>query len=442
MTSGIHRTLATTVLFCSLFIPDLPAQIGAFDTVIANTRGKAWTTPVKIVSQNMSTCRLVKSLTRNTIGSANLGSNIYNGGAAYDAVRGGVWYSNGIDLSCVDPLTGAVLCHSVGLPVIPRVKLSPYSITVSGLAFHNGSNTLYMADGINGDIYRIQLGSTTNPRACIYKSAYASVRANMPSFHWLGGLAIDQVNDLLFVGSFHMTKGTRHIYVTKLSSWGGKLRNVTGKAPLCPRGTTPALGLQGLAFDSVKDILYVAVGNATSAFKYNQATSGITIIQCCKNPFTATEDAFAGLALMPERATSTGRSCFTRPCEGCLRTRLATQGDAALGNPHFALQLSGASSNANSALAAIGFGPCTTPGISLGFCGPLTISLNPGMTVLPVPIRTAGPCTGTSRIAIPIPANVSLAGIQVSAQMLLSCRAAGAVGHSLTNCLGFTITRN
>ena len=148
MTSGPHRTLATTLLVCTWFSADLPAQIGANDTVIANTRGKSFATPVKIVSQNMSTCRLVNSLTRNTQGSTNLGNNIFDGGAAYDAVRGGVWYSNGVALSCIDPLTGAVLCHSVALPVIPRIKLSPFSITVSGLAFHNGSNTLYLADAM------------------------------------------------------------------------------------------------------------------------------------------------------------------------------------------------------------------------------------------------------------------------------------------------------
>ncbi len=447
MESSKHHRLFSSLILCTLSLGALlPAQVGKSDTIIAPTRGKgSFTKGIQLVTQNMSDCKAGKSLALNVNGAMVL-SRLYNGGAAYDAVRGGVWFSNGFDLGCVDPISGKSICRTQVLPVTPRLgKLSPFSITTGGLAFDNKENTLYLADAINGDLYQIRLGSSSDPRACQFKSGFAIVRTHMPSFHWLGGLAIDQVNRLLFVGSHHMTKGTRHIYVTSLNKWGGKLKDVTGKGgsqpPLCPNGQTAALWIQGMSFDSARSILHVTDGTTTSAYRYDASKFELTPLSCCKNPSSKQEDNFAGLALLPASSSKTGRPCSTAPCQSCTGMQLQTRGNASLGNPHFELSLTGAPDSAGKAVAAIGLGSCNSPGANFGFCAPVLISLN-SVLVLGVKLKTGSRCSTTGSLPIPVPADVKLFGIKVSCQFLMECRSSSSVGYALTNCVSFEVTRN
>ena len=447
MQSSKHHHLFSSLVLCTLSLGALlPAQVGKSDTIIAVTRGKGtFTRGIQLVTQNMSDCKAGKSLSLNVTGAVDLGGVPYNGGAAYDAMRGGVWFTNGMDLGCIDPTSGKFICTPRLLPVTPRVKLSWVSISASGLAFDNKENTLYVADGVNGDLYQVRLGSSTDPRACQFKSTFLGVKNHMPSFHWLGGLAIDQVNRLLFVGSQHRTNGTRHIYVTSLDKWGGKLKDVTGKGnsqpPLCPSGQTAAKWLQGMSFDSARSILHVTDGTTTSAYRYDASKFELTPLSCCKNPSSKKEGNFAALALLPASSSKTGRPCSTAPCQSCSNMQLQARGDAALGNPHFGLSLTGAPDSTSTAVAAIGLGFCNSPGVGFGYCAPVAVSLN-SVLVLGVPLKTGRGCSTTASLPIPVPANVSLFGTKVSCQFLMECRTSAGVGHALTNCVSFEVTRN
>ncbi len=118
MESSKHHHLFSSLVLCTLSLGALlPAQVGKSDTIIAPTRGKgSFTKGIQLVTQNMSNCKAGKSLALN-VNVAMVLSRLYNGGAAYDAVRGGVWFSNGFDLGCVDPISGKSICRTQSLPV-------------------------------------------------------------------------------------------------------------------------------------------------------------------------------------------------------------------------------------------------------------------------------------------------------------------------------------
>ena len=438
---SLHLRAAALILSLA---PATFAQ-GNSNSFVGLTRGKGpFTKGVQLVTQNMGSCKVTVSLKINENGAWTLGNSLHHAGAAYDPVRRGLWITNGSELHCVDPASGKVLCRNAQLPVTPRRKLSPFSITASALAFDNKNNTLFLADVVNGDIYRVPLGSAADPRACAYSSSYASVAKHIPSFHWVSGMAVDQVRRLLFVGSFHQTKGTRHIYVTTLDKWDQKMKDVVGKGgklPACPNGTTSANWMQGMAFDSARGLLYVTDGITTTAYSYDHSKFELTAVSCCKNPGSKTEDKFGALALVPDGAITRGTSCSTRPCEACNTMQLQAVGDPVLGNPHFGLRLSGAPDSASSAIAAIGLGPCTTPGVKLGYCTPVTVSLNLWQ-VASVSLKNARNCGTTASLSAPVPADRGVFGARLSCQFLMLCGSGARLGHALTNCVGVQIGRN
>ena len=155
-----------------------------------------------------------------------------NGGAAYDPVRGGVWIAAICKIACVDPVSCKYICKPQNPPwgSTGPAPLSPCAKGCAGLAFHNAQNTLYMVDSRGFDLHRVQLGSSTDPAACAFKSEACNIAANFPKNYYLGGLAVDQVRQLLFVGSYKPfgTPKATHLYVASLVS-------TTVKKPWCAK---------------------------------------------------------------------------------------------------------------------------------------------------------------------------------------------------------------
>ena len=82
------------------------------------------------------------------------------------------------------------------------------------------------------------------------------------------------------------------------------------------------------------------------------------------------------------------------------------------------------------------------PGIDVGLCARLTVSLN---ALLPIALpvnKGIGNCAGTSILPLPIPADIRFFGTRLSAQFLTVCTGGQQLGHSLSNCVGFEITHN
>lgn len=100
--------------------------------------------------------------------------------------------------------------------------------------------------------------------------------------------------------------------------------------------------------------------------------------------------------------------------------------------------LRNAPSNTSLAILAIGFGPCTSPGINLGFCNNLLVSFAaPGPLTVFIPTPAAGGTCGLNlNVPLSIPVNKALCNFRLSFQWVVGCRPSGT---GVTNCRGFTI---
>ncbi len=377
-----------------------------------------------------------------------------NGGAAYDPVRGGVWIAASCLIACVDPVSCKYICKIQNPPwgSSGPAPLSPCAKGCAGLAFHNAQNTLYMVDSRGFDLHRVQLGSSTNPAACAFKSEVCSIAANFPKNYYLGGLAIDQVRQLLFVGSYKIigTPAQTHLYVTSLVSttvthWCAKLCDLQIPG-VCPGSKAQFTKITGLAFDSCRSILYITDANTTSAYAFTLTGSGrnlsckLTLIKCCSSVVNGR--GFHGLAVMPSRARPQGRSCTKSPCGNCPQMVAGTRGDAALGNKNFALTLSNAPTNVTAAILGIGVGPCVSPGLNLGFCQNITITPKPPLIFGVKVLSGFTLCSGQAQLPLPVTLQSQFCGLTLSAQWVMECRTKAGVGHGVSNCLAFQVTSN
>ncbi len=443
--------IALSSLAAAIFAVPLLAQ-NASDQLLANTQGLGLQWPaigsVKLVTQDVASCKSTACTTKTEASFQT--HNGTNGGAAYDSIRGGVWISNGGKLSCINPDTCEFICKEELAPFAalgPR-ELSPYPQEVGGLAFDAAENTLYMVDARNHELHQVRLGSKSDPRACEFRTTKCKIDANMPPGYYPSGLAIDMARRLLFVASYDFTSKQSHIYTTPLEKWCSKLCDVTdanGNLPgPCPNLRVAFQGITGLAFNSCKSVLYVTDGAYTSEMAFAHIPTAkypcqVKPISCCPVPKTSDADTWRGLALRPASTTTNGRPCTVKPCSTCPTMVAGFRGDAAMGNFHFALTLSNAPNETTVAVAAIGFGPCTS-GINVGLCAPLMANLT-GMFTLGVPMNASvASCSSHGVAPLPIPNDVKLCGLSLSAQWLPICVTPVGVGHGLSNCTSFSVS--
>jgi hypothetical protein len=94
------------------------------------------------------------------------------------------------------------------------------------------------------------------------------------------------------------------------------------------------------------------------------------------------------------------------------------------------------------AAIAIGLGPCTSPGLPLGFCTNVLVALNtPGPLVFFFGPPPAPPpsCNATRKLLLPIPVSKNLCNFQISFQWVVGCKGTPA-GNGMTNCQTLRIT--
>jgi hypothetical protein len=345
------------------------------------------------------------------------------GGTAYDATRGGVWISNGTSIGVFDANTCATDCQPSTVPL-------PANAVVTGLAVNERARTLLISDSGN----RIHQFALRCPLSV--SQAPCDVGPALPPGHVIGGLACDDVRDLVFYTASDFVGPTPDnvLYVARRASACAPFCRI----PIRDCGTTPLGALTGVAFDPCRDVVWVTDGRLTVGMRIDVPNCRVVETQCCRLTLGV---EYQGLCIKPSQAASTGSSCTAAICAACPTLRHDVVGDAALGNPAFSLNLEDAPANAR-ALLALGVGPCGPGLVVPPFCGPFHVPLAPTLPTIVGPFGTGGTvgCTGRVGLTLAVPANPAFCGLTLSSQWFGLCPGPIGFGTFVSNCQSWTIS--
>ncbi len=343
------------------------------------------------------------------------------GGTCVDPRDRGVFVSNGLQMAKIDPRSTACvpLC-----PVLPVPNTTPNN-PVTGLAYNESTNILYITDGSN--VIRWYSVGGGCQLSLIFRCLPPIGAGEV-----LTGCATDDLNGLIFYSTaLPGTPGGR-VYVAPQTN---------PCAVLCVHfiancGTLNMGPLVGLAFDSCARVLYATDGRVVVGHQFNSITCALgPQVQCCIN---TVGDPYVGLCLLPSTETSNGPSCTSLPCPSCPSMTHDLTGDPTIGNPSFSLDLSNAPGG-SAAWLVLNVGPCAGPGVlSPPLCAPLLVPFAPPWLTLG-PIGTGGAvgtCTGNVNLNLAIPLSPLFCGLTLSTQYLGFC---GGGGFFVSNCLSWTI---
>ena len=349
------------------------------------------------------------------------------GGTAYDAILGAVWVTNGTTLAAFE----AGGCRTV---CTPRPVPLPNNVLATGLAVNERARVLVITDSANV-IHQFPLACPLGPR-----NAACDVTPLLPAGHVLGGVATDDVNDhvLYAASNFGAANPNNLILVARRAN----ACQPHCRIPVPSCGTAPLGPITGLAFDPCAFVIWATDGLQTVGMRYDPSTTTCQThaVQCCRLPATLAQ-RYVGLCIEPSSATPEGRNCQNGICPSCPLMAHTAIGDAALGNPAFALELSSAPANAQTWIV-VGAGACAPNGPLLPpICGPILVPLRPAPIVVgPIPTGGTVGCTGSALVRVPIPLDRSICGAVLSSQFLGLCTTGPAFGTFVSNCLSWAVT--
>lgn len=350
----------------------------------------------------------------------------YAGGTAWDPIRNAAVISNGFLIAEVDPNTCAYVC-----PPSPAPTTSPNAV-VTGLEFVESLNQIWMLDSFGA---LIQMQYACPP------VVLSTCNTGLPltATNATGGLAVDEVNQLVFYSYSDWTTGLSRIFVATMAAPCTTIQIAT---PTPCTTTLPLRGITGLAVDACRRILYMTDGFQTIGWAYNVAVGPVVIWgpqTCCNLPMPAA-DPMIGLAVRSGRETSVGTSCANGVCPPCPLIHSLTNSPN-LGNAFFQLQADQAPQN-SLVYCGIGLGPCNAFGpVPAPFCGPLLIGPSV-MTLGPVITPPGAPCGGFAGFSLALPMNPAFCGIIASSQCAAVCVAGGSLGFAMSNCISWEIQSN
>ena len=339
------------------------------------------------------------------------------GGTAWDAIHSGAWITNGRFLACVDDA-----CNYLCTPFLPAGL--PAGVVMTGLEVVTKRQELWAIDSVdNLHIMNVMTCPPTPLSVCPvgFQLGLAT-----------GGLAVDELAEVVFFARYDAASGTNYIAMTSLQA-PCTLINVQ-TVPPCG---VPMTGLTGLAVDAIAHVIYATSGERTIAIGY-VPTLGIgamlTNVTCCP-PVAVAGDPMIGLALRPGRATETGVACNNGNCPACPMTH-GLDGDSVLGNLNFQLRLGGAPAG-SFAWCMVGSGPCLPPGVTVPpLCGPAyTLPL---LGILGANPTVGAGCAAQAAFPLVLPATPNLGGLVLSSQCFVWCPT-GAGGTAMSPCLSFEL---
>jgi hypothetical protein len=349
----------------------------------------------------------------------------YSGGTAYNARYRTAWVSDGALLAEFYVAATPSFCRRRCGEV--RATISDPSAVVSGLAFGDARQQLFQLATRPGameiTIYDASGRCLDAPRQCRRELPFGSVA---------GGLAYDEVRDLLFVA------------VSVPSPLGGfatELWVLPASAPCEPLCRTPIFRcsrelVTGLAYDACARELYVTDGRETQTYEVLDARRcDLREGACCAKQLAP---SYRGLDVIPcSTQRTTGTSCTTASCATCPTMHIASSGDPVLG-ANFEVRLVAAPVGALAYLL-LQPGPCTPPlPLPSPWCGALLVDIGSSL-VLPVG-ATSGtpPCGGQIQVEVPISADPLLCAQTFCAQWLFFCPGSP-TGFGLSDALEFTV---
>lgn len=338
------------------------------------------------------------------------------GGTAYDSNTRGLWVSNGLLIAKVDPRNAcAPQC-----PVLPMPNTTPNN-PVTGLAYYEPTNTLYVTDQSNTiRWYTVGGGCQLSlVNRCI---------APIPAGDVLTGCATDDETGQIFYCAVTPGSPGGRVYVAQIGSPCTPFCNFT----VVNCGVNPMGPLLGLAYDACTDRLWVTDGRFTVGLSFNPITCTVLgQVQCCTN----TLEPYIGLDVLANSETSAGASCTVPTCPACPTMQHRLPSDPYVGNAAFKLDLVNAP-GATTAILFFNVGPCGPPVFSPPLCAGLRVPL-PGFSwTIPSTGGTAGSCNGSVSFNFPIPANPSLCGLPCCTQYVGVCPP---LSFYVSNALGWTI---
>ncbi len=418
------------------------------------------------------------------------------GGTGFDNRRCKVWLTvDGLTLALHDPFT--CLPHCPELPVKPLPPagwgISPPVPTlepdyhITGLA-HTDSGDIgapplppvpgspswlwasWSQPGFPGGAKHVlsRIKSTIGGTGCVLAAEHCDITAwvqgQFQNDRCTGGVAEDTVGRLVFVGATSPTLPTTPGNLIGVFPMLDGAAWPTVCPPICDfpvpdcvdaTGVAIRLGpITGLAYDACGEILCVCDNNYTFVGKLSITLTPpacvYQVTHCCPNPSfdpvaLTSARPWIGLDKMPEPVTLHCVKCGTAACNSCM-PQIGTIGYPSMGNPDFAVTLTGLPDNFTTGVMAVNLGACTPPGFGIGFCGPICVNTAiPSVFTffLPVPGGGLGCTAGFTLGPLVIPNNPALCNLTVSVQAIFECVSlSGVLGNAVSECLELNLSGN
>ncbi len=299
---------------------------------------------------------------------------------------------------------------------------------ISGLACSDKKPRLFQLATLPG---YMEIATYNTSTKCPTKPWFC--KSKLPEKSVATGLAYDEVRDLLYV-----------IVATPMSGGGWTHTLFVSKAnnpcvPICKTRiyTCSKSLVTGLAYETCRKRLFVTDGQVTQTYYVGDPQKClIKQGKCCKKQ---TAPVWRGLAVIPGwRNKVVGTSCTSPVCATCTSMQTYTVGDPSLGNT-FRIGVQNAPSGGFAALyLKVG---TTGSGINLPppFCG--TWYAFPSVFAFPMgALGGGGTCGGNRLEALPIPTHLSLCSKTITAQWFIFCASGSSFGLGFSNALEFTIS--
>lgn len=243
------------------------------------------------------------------------------------------------------------------------------------------------------------------------------------------GLAYDELRDILYVGS------GQSIFLRRASAPCQLICH-----PFLRNCGTKLGPITGLGYDACTKFLYATDGRTIQRIEIASVGQQGCVTRpgpCCPK---GTKGSYRGLAVVPGWSKRVvGKPCSQSPCPSCPSMTADLYGGVpGLGNQEFGISL-GKAPPGQQAYLALALGPCTA-GLPV-FCGRFHPNLaNPNLIFGPMLTSGRGICDGTARSPLPIPVDTSFCGQWFCVQWVVLCRRGTEIGIGFSNAVQFTTT--
>ncbi len=330
------------------------------------------------------------------------------GGAAYNALNGSLWHTQGTRMAETRISDCQLLCS-----VAANLTLGPGSVA-TGLEICEARYQMLQLESVPGAAAL----SFFHLRSCPPQVTATCRFPLTTARHIAGAVALDEAHDLVLYAT--SVFGALLPQNTLLIARAGSPCDIVCRTALDSCGVTPLGAITGMTYDACDGLLYVTDGQQTAIFTNRIATDPCTFtpVGCCPRSPGLLGYSWHGIDIEPVHPRAVGMSCLADRCPDCNTMALSAHGDPVLGNPAFRIDLTDAPTGGLFQLG-VAAGPCTA-GFPI-FCGRWHTDI-PTLVLLPfAPITGTTRCDGTASVGLPVPKDYALCGARLCAQGIVVC---------------------